>query len=878
MKLYLSQNLLQTFPEIAVSVVVVKNIQNERKSSSVRQLLDGVCATRKQELKTPDKKEALMAVCKKGHHNEGVLPEFRLLENLLTKVGKGTPIEMKENLSAIAKYWLLKKGFPLFGYDLDAVEKDLVLDFDYPKKGQKIQDFEFTPQTKHTVFWLINSEGKYPDKFQSLAEDLALTLQKYSKGTVELLAVVSASQPEVDLEYTSEKEVLYKEEQEKLAAEREHQEKIMATNDLPFEDKETIVPEELTVKAQLINCVTEIINKYLESQGISEENKISTTQNLTLEIPNDPLHGEYATSIAMRLAKILNKSPQQIAEEIVALFPQMEMIEKIEIAGPGFINFHLSLEFYKDQLKKILQYKSNYGRLNIGKDKKVIIEYSQPNIAKPLGVHHLLSTIIGQTLVHLYRFGGFEVIATNYPGDWGTQFGKLIYAYKTWGNEEIVKKDPLNELLKLYVQFHNEAEKDPSLNDKGRDEFKKLEEKDEENRKLWQWIKDLSIQEVERLYQKLGVHFDLYLSESMHLEQAKQLIQEGQSRGIIEVGEKEALIVKFENDKLPPYLMQKADGTTLYSSRDLASIKYRIDNFQPARVIYVVDVAQSLHFKQLFETAAKFGFTQTELVHVSFGRMQFPEGRMSTRKGEVVLLDEVIKEAITRTETIIHEKSQNLPEEEQKIVAEKMAISAIKYNIMSQNRETNMIFEWDRMLSLDGNSAPYLQYAYARTQSILRKYKEEQEKQTLSTAKKEQFLAANETQTTLFTLAEEQKSTTDQETKNSSETGISSQKTDNNEEDTKRQPFAHSTERKLLQLFIQFPQCVEQAIIHYKPNLLTNYLFELARAFSSFYNELPVLNAGTKELKSARLQLVEATAQILHNGLKLLDISTFDRM
>lgn len=338
----------------------------------------------------------------------------------------------------------------------------------------------------------------------------------------------------------------------------------------------------------------------------------------------------------------------------------------------------------------------------------------------------------------------------------------------------------------------------------------------------------------------------------MYLESAKILIEQGKKQGIIQEGEKGALIVKFENEKYPPYLLQKADGTTLYSTRDLAALKDRIERFRPRKIVYVVDIAQSLHFQQLFATARKFSFPEIEkvqLIHVIFGRMQLPEGKMSTRSGDVILLEEVLHEAVERTKKIINEKSPHIAVDGKEYLANSIAVSALKYNIICQNRETNIIFDWDKMLALDGNSAPYLQYAYARAKSILRKAGDIQ---------KPKEPVKSENQISLFHSPEAHKQ--------------------NLSDQIAARPFHHELEKKLLRLLVIFPEIIEQAVRECRPNIVTNYLFELARTFSSFYSEVQVISVSDMELKVSRLRLVEAFSQVLHNGLKVLGIAVFEKM
>ncbi|NIA02200.1 MAG: arginine--tRNA ligase, partial [Nitrospirae bacterium] len=439
-----------------------------------------------------------------------------------------------------------------------------------------------------------------------------------------------------------------------------------------------------------------------------------------------------------------------------------------------------------------------------------------------LGVHHLLSTIIGQSLYNIYKFLGYNCIGLNYIGDWGTQFGKLTYAYKEWGDKKTIEKNPIDELLKLYVKFHEEAEKNPELEQKGRDEFKKLEEGDKENTKLWKWICKVSLEEVQKTYDNLGgIHFDLIQGESFFNDKMGAILEEGKKDKVFEKGEEGALIIKFENEKYPPYLVQKSDGASLYATRDLAQMKYREETWHPEKILLVIDVAQSLYLQQLFETTEMMGLTKAEPVHVVFGRMQFKDKKMSTRKGNIVLLDEVLKEAVEKAKKIVEEKNRDLKNKDE--VAHKVGIGAVKYTILSQNRTTNITFDWEKMLSLEGNSAPYLQYTYARAKSILRK------------------------------------------------TG----KIETQEEETTEKITEKTA--TLLRHLVKFKEYIVYTAQEYKPNILANYLHELAQKFNSFYNNVPVLRAPEKE-REARLKIVEATSQVLKNGLTLLGVELTEEM
>ncbi len=571
-----------------------------------------------------------------------------------------------------------------------------------------------------------------------------------------------------------------------------------------------------------------MLKKELEKILSTAAGKISKEKiSFELEYPRDPSHGDYACTVAMQLSKKLGKPPQDIANSIIDNVDKGELIESLEMAGPGFINIRASNLAYSKSFEKLLESinQKTFGKPERKKE-KIILDYSQPNIAKPLGVHHLLSTVIGQCLSNIFRFQEYDTTSINYLGDWGTQFGKLIYAYRTWGDKKVIEKNPIPELLKLYVKFHNEAEKNPKLENEGREEFKKLEEGDEENTKLWEWVVEISMQEVQKTYEKLGgINFDHYWGEAHVRNKTASIIEDGKKKGFFKEGEEGALMMFFPNEKYPPFMIQKKDGTTLYSTRDLATLKNRVKEVDGGRIIYVVDVAQQLYFQQMFETAKLLGYTKnSQPYHVVFGRMQFPNEGMSTRKGKVVLLDELIDEAVKRATQKIEEHKGSLPNQEKKELAQMMGVGAVKYNVLSQNRQKNFTFDWNTMLSFEGNSAPYLQYAYTRTQSLLRK-------------------------------------ATDQKIK-----------TGNSLEITKVE------EKNLLKEMFRFESILNDVLTEYKPNILCNYLFELSQTFSLFYNNLSILNADSDLQKSTRIKLVTSFSHVLKTGLELLGIQVPSRM
>jgi len=553
-----------------------------------------------------------------------------------------------------------------------------------------------------------------------------------------------------------------------------------------------------------------------------------------IEPTSDEKFGDFATNIAMMLSKEAKKNPRELAQEIIDAISENEVIEKTEIAGPGFINFWLSPKAYVQSMEELLKSigQESFGQLDIGKGKTAITDSSHPNVAKPMGVHHLLSTILGQSINNLLKKCGYKVIRDNYLGDWGTQFGKLTYAIRTWGDMNHIQADPIPELLKLYVKFHEEAEKDPVLEDRGREEFKKLEDGDKENRKLWNWIRDLSLAEFEKIWKRLGVEFDLINGESFYEDKMPAVLEEGLRKKVIEKGEGGSLIIKMDDENIPPCILQKSDGATTYATRDLARIKYWQDEIRADFGVNIVDVAQKLHFDQIFEAAEKLGYKKMQNLHIDFGRMEFPEGGMSTRKGKVVLLEDVLNEAERRAAEKIKEHNSSLSPQEQAELARIMGIGAVKYNVLSQNRQKNYTFVWDQMLSFEGNSAPYLQYAYARTRSIFRKTNERMNERT-------------------------------------EEKGLSSRS-------SSFHTFA-SEEKTLIKQLLAFEEAIEQATKQYKPNLLCTYLFELGQSFSHFYNNLRIIDAEPAE-RAIRLQLVECTAYVLKTGLEILGIEVPERM
>lgn len=570
------------------------------------------------------------------------------------------------------------------------------------------------------------------------------------------------------------------------------------------------------LKEKIRALVAEIVSKKFPGESVE----------IKIEYPTEAMHGDYAINIAFALGKKFKRSPNDIAEELAKAIDRPNWISKIEVAGAGFLNFFLAEDFLTEFLDEVKNAGDDFGASEIAKGKTVVTDTSHPNVAKPMGAHHLLSTIIGNALNRIFAAVGYRVIRDNYIGDWGTQFGKLIWAIKKWGHESEIKKNPIPELLKLYVRFHEEAEKTAGLDDEGREEFLMLESGDPENRRLWKWIVDLSLKEFKKIWDRLDVGFDYIHGESFYEDKMKEIIDLGVKKGVFMTGEGGALIAELEDKKMPPCLIRKSDGATLYATRDLARTKYWEDTWHPDLMVIVADSAQNLHFRQFFEVASRLDITDAQNIHIVFGRMRFPEKRMSTRKGNIVLLEDLLDEAEEGAYKIVCEKNPELPEAKKREVARQVGIGAVKYAVLSQNRLTDITFTWDRMLSLEGNSAPYVQYASARARAILRKCARP--------------AGAGTPKSKVYILREKE-------------------------------------EVAVARLLPKFPEVVAHAAEEFKPNLIANYLYELASRFNTFYAALPVLQAEPA-VQEIRLQLVEATALVIKNGLSLLGIEAPEEM
>lgn len=442
--------------------------------------------------------------------------------------------------------------------------------------------------------------------------------------------------------------------------------------------------------------------------------KKTVREKIAIEIfaPENEKFGHYSTNIALKLANLKKENPLAVAEKIVNSLNKIaaeKFFEKIEIAGPGFINFWLSQKTIAEELKQIVKLGNDYGSSKTGKNKTIVIDYSAPNVAKPMNVGHLRSTLIGNVLANLFSFQGYKIISDNHIGDWGTQFGALIAAYKKWGEKRKLGKNPVDYLVKLYVRFHKANDKNEELIVAAREETKKLQSGDSENKKLWRFFVKESLKEFNKAYKRLGVKFNYTIGESFYQPMLALIIQEALKKNVAKMDDG-AVKIFYEN-KLPPLVIQKSDGAYLYPTTDLATIKYRMKKWQPEKILYVVANEQTLHFEQVFNAASRLGYAgKNVLEHVKFGMILAESGKkMSTRRGEFIKLEELLDKAVSKSAKI------------NKKASEAVGIGAIKYRVLSHELNSDIVFDWKQMLNLKGNSGPYIQYTYARLRSVLRK-------------------------------------------------------------------------------------------------------------------------------------------------------------
>src|SRR6266487_1939563 len=538
---------------------------------------------------------------------------------------------------------------------------------------------------------------------------------------------------------------------------------------------------------------------------------------------SDPRFGDYQTNVALVLGKQRAENPRVLAEKIVAHFDAGDLCESPMVAGAGFINFTLRSGAVAEKTVEMLR----DGRLGVAEansPRRIVIDFGSPNVAKPMHVGHIRSTVLGDALARIAQFLGHEVIRDNHVGDWGTQFGMVIYGWKNLLDRQALQRNPLAEIVRIYKETNERAAKDPGVREACRQELIKLQASDKENLDIWNECVAFSMQDFERVYKLLDIHYDIQCGESFYHDRLSGVVERLLKSGIAEISEGAVVAFFRENSELAdkPLIIRKRDGGFNYATTDLATIDYRMNDLKADAVWYVVGAPQILHFKQIFEIARREGYT-ADLRHITFGSILGEDRKlMKTRSGENVPLRELLEEACKRARKIIEEKNPQLSDDEKSDIAQKIGIGAVKYADLSQYRMTDYVFSWDKMLSLQGNPAPYLQNAYVRIRSIFRK--------------------AGESAPRIDELV-----------------------------------LADSAEINLAKRLCQFAETVPQVLNDFRPNILANYLFEAANSFHTFYEACPVLKSE-EPTRSSRLALCDLTAQVLKRGLGLLGIQVPEKM
>lgn len=538
---------------------------------------------------------------------------------------------------------------------------------------------------------------------------------------------------------------------------------------------------------------------------------------------SDVRHGDYQCNDCMQLAKLLRQPPRGIAEQVVAALSEHPALQKIELAGPGFINFTLSTDWLAKRVAW-LETEAHHGVPQLGAGKCVVLDYSSPNVAKPMHIGHIRSTVIGNALDRLHRACGFDVIADNHLGDWGTQFGLILLGYRHFLDKDALAVSPVQELERVYVASYQKSKEEESWLDAAREELVKLQAGDEENLKLWKMFVELSLKEFHKIFDRLDVRFDLERGESFYNDRLPGVLAALQAKGLLQESEG-AQVVDLEEEKLGVCIVQKRDGGFNYATTDLATVFSRVEEFSPSTILYVTDERQQRHFQQFFTVAKKLG-VEVDLEHVWFGLMRLPEATFSTRQGNVIKLEALLDEAERRALEMVQASSPQLDEATQAAVAKAVGLGSIKYADLSQNPQSLVTFTWEKAMALDGNSAPYLQYAHARIRSVLDKY--------------------------------------------------AAQFPDGKPKEAPYQ-LPEPLERDLGLKIARYPEAVLIATRTYRPNLLADYLFDLAQTYSTYHQSIPFLRAepGVRE---SRMRLIGLVADTLQAGLKLLGIEAPNRI
>lgn len=555
----------------------------------------------------------------------------------------------------------------------------------------------------------------------------------------------------------------------------------------------------------------------------SQITEMSETEIIDMiEIPQDSKMGDYAFP-CFKLAKIFRKAPPLIAQDIVAKIKEKdEDLLKEVVNTNAYVNFFINPAiFIKSVLEDVYHQGDDYGKTNIGDNKKVIVEYSSVNIAKPFHIGHIRSTVIGSALKNIHQFLGYDTVAINHLGDYGTQFGKLIVAYKLWGDKEAIERNPIPELLKIYVKYHEEAEKNQDLDEEARGWFTKLESGNEEAVELWQWFRNVSLKEFNRVYDMLGIQFDSYAGESFYSDKMPQVLDSMREKGIMEKSDS-AEIVDLEAFGMTPALITKKDGSTLYITRDLAAAIYRKEHYDFYKNIYVVGSQQILHFQQWMKIIELMGYEWSDdCIHVPFGMVSLDDGTMSTRHGRVVFLEDVLKKAVEKTKEVILEKNVNTELVDE--VSRQVGIGAVIFQELSNNRIKDYTFSWEKTLSFEGETGPYVQYTHARACSVLRNAQQE--------------------------------------------VGL----------DVNYDLLVDESAFELVKEFYHFPKVVIDAAEKYEPSVVTRHIIDIAQAFNRFYHEHHII-VDDPQIQKSRLLIAYATKQVIANGLKLLGVEAPERM
>lgn len=566
-----------------------------------------------------------------------------------------------------------------------------------------------------------------------------------------------------------------------------------------------------------MNFENEIAALIADTDNLIDKNEI---ENL-IEIPSNSDMGDFAFP-CFRLAKIMKKAPNIIASEIAQKIKKNDFISDINVVN-AYINFFINKEFFvKEIMQEVLDKKDNFGKCNIGKGRNIVMDYSSPNIAKPFHVGHLRSTVIGNALYNIFNAIGYNSVGINYLGDWGTQFGKLITAYKKWGDKEVVERDDIKELSRIYVKFHEEAEKDEALNDEARNWLVKMQNGDKEALDLWKWFCDLSMKEFNRIYDRLGISFDSYAGESFYNDKMQAVVDEIKEKKLL-VESEGAQIVDLEKYNMPPCLILRSDGGTLYPTRDISAAIYRKNTYDFEKCLYITALDQNLHFAQWFKVIELMGYDWfKDLVHIPFGLVSLGDGKLSTRKGHVVLMEDILNSAVEKTMNIIEEKNPNL--ENREAIAEQVGIGAVIFNDLYNSRIKNVVFDLERMLSFEGETGPYVQYTHARACSILKK-------------------------------------------ENISEINF----------DIDYSQITDEASVNICKLLSQYGNKIIDASNKYEPYIVTRHLVDICQAFNKFYNENNI-KSSEGSLKNARIAVVYAVKTVIASGLKLLGINAPEQM